>query len=69
MKQLIIRLKSGFQIPVKCKSFTIERDSITGEMRSFDINGAESYFENTIPVFVRLGDIECVIEQTYGGNR
>ncbi|WP_407386301.1 hypothetical protein [Ruminococcus sp.] len=59
MTRLIIRLKSGYEIPIECESFTIKRNGITSEMESFDIKG----ITNNRPVFFRLEDVECIIEQ------
>ena len=53
---IIIRLKSGFELPITCEKFTFSRSSITGEITNYDIKG----IEDNKPIFFRAEDIECI---------
>lgn len=62
--RLIIKLKSGYVIPVECEGFEITKHSITGEMTRLDIKGVK---DNRL-AFVRLSDVECIIQKMNGDS-
>ena len=53
---IIIRLKSGFELPITCEKFTFSRSNITGEITNYSIEG----IEDNKPIFFRSEDIECI---------
>lgn len=53
---IIIRLKSGFELPITCEKFTFSRSDITGEITNYSIEG----IEDNKPLFFRAEDIECI---------
>lgn len=53
---IIIRFKSGFELPITCEKFTFSRSSITGEITNYSIEG----IEDNKPLFFRAEDIECI---------
>ena len=53
---IIIRLKSGFELPITCEKFKFSRSDITGEITSYSIEG----IEDNKPLFFRAEDIECI---------
>lgn len=53
---IIIRLKSGFELPITCKKFRFSTSSITGEITNYSIEG----IEDNKPLFFRAEDIECI---------
>lgn len=59
MTKMLIRLKSGYEIPIECDEFTIEKNGRTQEMESIDIKG----IKDNRPVFFRLEDVDCIIEK------
>ena len=53
---IIIRLKSGFELPITCEKFTFSKSSITGEITNYSIEG----IKDNKPLFFRAEDIECI---------
>lgn len=53
---IIIRFKSGFELPITCEKFSFSRSSITGEITNYSIEG----IEDNKPLFFRAEDIECI---------
>ena len=53
---IIIRLKSGFELPITCEKFKFSRSDITGEITNYSIEG----IEDNKPLFFRAEDIECI---------
>lgn len=53
---IIIRLKSGFELPVTCEKFAFSRSNITGEITNYTIEG----IKDNKPLFFRAEDIECI---------
>ena len=53
---IIIRFKSGFELPITCEKFTFSRSNITGEITNYSIKG----IEDNKPIFFRAEDIECI---------
>lgn len=60
MHKIIIRLKSGYEIPITCKSFTLKER--LGELISYEFNE----IEDNRPLFFRFADIECIVEKRDG---
>ena len=54
--QIIIRFKSGFELPITCDSFSIDTNAITGEITEYDIRG----IKDNKPIFFRPEDVECI---------
>ena len=53
---IIIRFKSGFELPITCEKFAFSKSSITGEITNYSIEG----IEDNKPLFFRAEDIECI---------
>lgn len=56
MMRIIVRFKSGFELPITCESFSITQHKITDEIIGYDIKGIK---DNKL-MFFRSGDIECI---------
>ena len=56
---IIIRFKSGFELPITCEKFTFSRSDITGEITNYSIKG----IEDNKPIFFRSEDIECIYQK------
>lgn len=54
--KIIIRFKSGFELPVICEEFKLSKSVITGEIDGYDIKG----ITDNKPMFFRSEDVECV---------
>lgn len=54
--QIIIRFKSGFELPITCDSFSITQHPITDEITGYDIKGIT---DNKL-IFFRSKDVECI---------
>ena len=54
--KIIIRFKSGYELPITCNEFVIETNGITGEIDSYNIKG----IKDNKPIFFRSEDVECV---------
>ena len=57
--RIIIRFKSGFELPVTCDKFVIERNVLTGEITHYDIEG----IKDNKPIFFRSEDVECIFSE------
>lgn len=49
--KIIIRFKSGFELPITCDAFKINTNALTGEITHYDIKG----IEDNKPIFFRPG--------------
>ena len=54
--RIIIRFKSGFELPITCESFSITQHPMTNEITEYDIKG----IADNKPIFFRSEDIECI---------
>lgn len=54
--RIIVRFKSGFELPITCESFSITTNPITGEIDEYTIKGIE---DNKL-IFFRSVDVECI---------
>lgn len=69
--RIIIRFKSGFELPITCDNFSMTKHTATGEISGYDIKG----ITDNKPIFFRSEDVECVFrdmtatdgEKTKGG--
>ena len=57
--KVIIRFKSGFELPITCDKFSINTDTLTGEIIRYDIKG----ITDNKPLFFRPEDIECIFQE------
>lgn len=60
MHKLIIRLKSGYKIPITCEDFTFEVNRLTSELLNYEIKG----IKDNVPVYFRMTDVECIVEKS-----
>lgn len=56
--RIIIRFKSGFELPITCESYSIVTHPITGEIDRYTIKR----IKDNKPVFFRSVDIECIFQ-------
>lgn len=54
--RMIIRFKSGFELPITCDSFRITQHPMTDEITGYDIKGIR---DNKL-IFFRYTDVECI---------
>ena len=54
--RIIIRFKSGFELPITCDSFSLTQHPITNEIKEYEIKG----IKDNKPIFFRSEDVECV---------
>lgn len=54
--RIIIRFKSGFELPITCDNFSIATHAMTGELTEYDIKG----IKDNKPIFFRSEDVECI---------
>lgn len=54
--RIIVRFKSGFELPITCDSFSITQHPMTNEITGYDIKGIR---DNKL-IFFRSEDIECI---------
>ena len=54
--RIIVRFKSGFELPITCESFSLTRHPITNEITEYDIKGIT---DNKL-IFFRSEDVECI---------
>ncbi len=54
--QIVIRLKSGFDLSVCCEKINCEVHKMTGELMSYKISGATG----NVPVYLPCNAIECI---------
>ena len=57
--KVIIRFKSGFELPITCDKFSMRKDAVTGEIASYNIEG----ITDNKPLFFRPEDIECIFQE------
>jgi hypothetical protein len=57
--KIIIRFKSGFQLPVTCDEFSISKNAYTGEISEYEIKGIK---DNKL-IFFRSEDVECIYRE------
>ena len=53
--RIIIRFKSGFQMPITCEEAEFTKDGIS-ELTAYSIKG----IKDNKPIFFRSEDIECI---------
>ena len=54
--RIIIRFRSGYELPITCDEFAVKTNKFTGEIDSYDIKG----IKDNKPLFFRLEDVECI---------
>ena len=54
--RIIIRFKSGFELPITCDSFSLTQHPMTNEITEYEIKGIT---DNKL-IFFRSEDVECV---------
>ena len=54
--RIIIRFKSGFELPITCDSFSLDTHMMTGEIAEYEIKGIK---DNKL-IFFRPEDVECI---------
>lgn len=57
--RIIIRFKSGFELPINCDEFSISKNAYTGEIVEYDIKGIK---DNKL-IFFRSEDVECIYRE------
>ena len=57
--KVIIRFKSGFELPITCDKFSIRKDAVTGEIAVCTIEG----IMDNKPLFFRSEDVECIFQE------
>ena len=57
MAKIVIRMKSGFELPIECENAKLTK-KITGDIASFEIEGAK----DNRPLYLDPQDIECVYQ-------
>lgn len=62
--RIIIRFKSGFELPITCDSFSFKTHAMTGELTEYNING----IKDNKPIFFRSEDVECIFEDMTAMN-
>lgn len=63
--RIIIRFKSGFELPITCESCSIVTHSMTGEIDRYTIKG----IKDNKPIFFRSEDIECIFRDMTAERR
>lgn len=63
--RIIVRFKSGFELPITCESFSITRHPMTNEIAEYDIKGIK---DNKL-IFFRSEDIECIFRDMTAEER
>ena len=54
--RIIIRFKSGFELPITCDSFSLTQHSMTDEITGYEMKGIT---DNKL-LFFRPEDVECI---------
>lgn len=54
--RIIVRFKSGFELPITCDSFSLRQQPMTNEITEYEIKGIK---DNKL-IFFRSEDVECV---------
>lgn len=57
--RVIIRFKSGFELPITCDKFSISKNAYTGEITEYEIKGIK---DNKL-IFFRSEDVECIYRE------
>lgn len=57
MVKVIIRFKSGFELPITCDEFKTK--TTFGEISSYDIKG----IKDNKPLFFHTEDVECIYQR------
>ena len=57
--RVIIRFKSGFELPITCDEFSISKNAYTGEIAEYEIKGIK---DNKL-IFFRSEDVECIYRE------
>lgn len=57
MAKIVIRLKSGFELPIECEEARFKSDML-GECQSYTIKGVK----DNRPIHLNPSDIECVYQ-------
>lgn len=60
--QIIIRFKSGFELPITCDSFSLKQHPMTNEITEYEIKG----IKDNKPIFFRSEDVECIFRDVTG---
>ena len=53
--RIIVRFKSGFELPITCDSFSLTQHPVTNEITEYEIKG----IKDNKPIFFRSEDVEC----------
>lgn len=54
--RIIVRFKSGFELPITCDSFRLTESAMTNEIAEYEIKG----IKDNKPIFFRSEDVECI---------
>lgn len=54
--KIIVRFKSGFELPITCDSFSLTQHPMTNEIAEYHIKGIK---DNKL-IFFRSDDVECI---------
>ena len=54
--KIIVRFKSGFELPITCESFSLTQHQITNEITDYHIKGIT---DNKL-IFFHSEDVECI---------
>ena len=57
MAKIVIRLKSGFELPIECEEASFKKSSLGG-VTEYNIKGIKDHR----PLYLNLQDIECVYQ-------
>lgn len=63
--RIIIRFKSGFELPITCESVSFTQHPMTNEITEYDIKG----IRDNKPIFFRFEDVECVFRDMTAERR
>lgn len=56
MVKIVIRLKSGFELPIECEEAKFQTSQMNGVLAGYKLKGCK----NNRPIFLQPEDIECV---------
>lgn len=54
--KIVIRFKSGFELPITCDKAEFSGNDLTGEITGYKFKGVK----DNKPIFFRASDVECV---------
>ena len=63
--RIIVRFRSGFELPITCDSFSLTQHPITNEITEYEIKGIK---DNKL-IFFRSEDVECVFRDMTAERR